>query len=534
MKQKKDTLQVVKMINHKGSSLLSCVFKATTLSVVFSLLFSLCSCAKNNNDFDGTRFAQTRHITVLVDSYTESETDYSVDSSLTAQYIREAVLRDCNIDVHFMESSKLNFQYGVSIDISYLSDYNLLNTYYRMNSIVNIAPYLDQYSTELSDLTDLLGDENVYSCTDDPSEVWYLSKKDFEPDSMVTFIRRDWLEKLGLDVPDSREELHDCLLAFRDNADILLGDDSSNMIPFFVDDNPGISAKPLFDSCLDTAINNKEFYENGCCRVTQDGYRDGLEILNEWYLQGLLPKDYQSIRPNTKEAYEPIENGYVGAFCAKYDYLYANGDRSHIKAFHEICGDESDYIAVNTFENSYGVYTSWQEDYLSGSDDKVFLPSTCSDPLACLVYLNWISKSDNISAIHNINSGSDANDPFDSDRYLITCQGFNSDAGLYDVQKADQAKQTAFEVQVIQRGNKCVRYNESIFEYINSEIDIVNAYPDSTRNFICSVVSAPEGDFDAVYNENYDDYLELGALWIVRVRENEWDNVVNKGIMLPR
>ena len=503
-----------------------------SMLIMFSMFLSFCSCSNNNDDFDGVRFAQTRHITVLVDSYTDFETDYTVNSSFVAQYIHETVLRDCNIDVSFIDSDKLLFQYGVSADISFVNNINALNTYYRMNSIINVAPYINNYSNDLSDLTNLLGDENLYSCTNDASEVWYLSPRDYEPDSIVTFIRLDWLDKLGLDVPHSREEFQSCLLAFRDNADLLLGDNASKMIPFFIDNDPAISAKPLIDSCLDTSIDDKEFYTNGYCRVTQEGYEEGLRILNDWYLQGLLPENYADIRPQTKESYEPIENGYVGAFCAKYDYLYSNGDNSHINSFHEMCGENADYVAVNTFENSKGEYTFWQEDYICENGYKIFLPSTCSDPLACLVYLNWISKSENIKKILDIESEND--DPFIGERYLLTCQGLTEPDNLSDIQSTESAKQTAFEVMCIQRGNKCVRYNEDIFKYVNSEVDLEHTYPNSTRRFICAVISAKNGEFDSVYSAQFDQYCGYGAEWIVRVRENEWENVIVRGVNLPR
>ncbi len=501
--------------------------------IMCSMVMSVCSCSKNEGDFDGTRFASTRKISVLVDSVDAFDSGLTVDSSGTARLIHDSVLRDCNIDVSFVESDKLDIRYGICADISFSNDVSILNTYYRMNSIINIAPYLENNKSSLSDLIELLGDENIYSCTDDPSEIWYLSERNYDSDARVTFIRSDWLKKLSLEEPTTREELYKCLVAFKDNSELLLGDDASEMIPFFIDNDPGISAKPLFDSCLDTSIDDMGFYENGYCRVTQEGYKDGLEILNEWYLQGLLPGDYQSIRPNTKESYEPIENGYVGAFCAKYDYLYVNGDNSHINVLHNNCGDNADYIAVNTFENCYGEYTSWEEEYLFEGGNKIFIPSTCSDPLACLVYLNWISNADNIKAILNANSGDNNIDPFTGDRYLLTCTGVNHIADMVDGSPVEQAKQTASEVQYIQRGNKCVRYNTSVFVYINTEIDIENTYPDSTKNFICKVIGSADGDFERVYNEQYEEYLTYGAYWIVGIRAGEWDKVMVRGAMIP-
>ena len=226
-------------------------------------------------------------------------------------------------------------------------------------------------------------------------------------------------------------------------------------------------------------------------------------------------------------------NIHVKKIDTKYDYLYVNGDNSHINVLHNNCGDNADYIAVNTFENCYGEYTSWEEEYLFEGGNKIFIPSTCSDPLACLVYLNWISNADNIKAILNANSGDNNIDPFTGDRYLLTCTGVNHIADMVDGSPVEQAKQTASEVQYIQRGNKCVRYNTSVFVYINTEIDIENTYPDSTKNFICKVIGSADGDFERVYNEQYEEYLTYGAYWIVGIRAGEWDKVMVRGAMIP-
>ncbi len=273
--------------------------KAIAFVLVIAFAISLCSCSFNNNDYDGKRFAKTRKISVMT----------SMPDDPLADYIHDKVLADCNIDIEFVSSGYFIMDYGVIPDISYMGNANKITTYYRMNSVLNIAPYLDEYDQNLTSLKELLGNENIYYCTDDPSEVWYLTPKRVVPDSQVTFIRKDWLEALNLEVPSTRVEFHDCLLAFRDNADILLGEDASEIIPFFIDNEPNISCKPLFDSFYDPSISDQEFYEHGYCRVTQPEYKEGLQTLNEWYHQNLLPEDYQLIRPNTKEAYEPIENG---------------------------------------------------------------------------------------------------------------------------------------------------------------------------------------------------------------------------------
>ncbi len=504
------------------------------VSLIASLLLSICSCFKKNTGFNGVRFSETRHITVAVDGkkwkdlYSDSDnSDINFSNSAVAKYIHDQLLLDCNIDIEFVDSRKCFISNGTAADVMYLYETDKINTYYRMNAILDMKPYLDQYKGSLSDLFLLLGN-NINLCESNGSEVWYLPACDLEPDAIVTFIRKDWLDKLGLEAPETREEFYNCITAFRDNADLLLGKDACSMIPFFVDCEPNISAKPVFDSCLDTAISDSDFYVNGYCRTTQEGYMDGLEILNSWYLEGLLPDDFMKIRPNTKEAYEPIENGYVGAFCAKYDYLYKNGDDSIISSLHMKCGENADYIAVNTFENCYGKYTYWHEDYIQDIDVKIFLPAICSDPLACLVYLNWISNQNHITKIQNITK-SNPDDPFTYERYLLTCPCPFPNGMEYDDSGAESARQKALEVEYIYRGTKCVGIGPKYFKYINTTIDYNSVYPGSTKEFVCCVISAPYGDFNTIFTSSYKEYLDNGALSICSLRQSQYEQVIERG-----
>ena len=107
------------------------------------------------------------------------------------------------------------------------------------------------------------------------------------------------------------------------------------------------------------------------------------------------------------------------------------------------------------------------------------------------------------------------------------------DLNIYDVHKAEKALKTAQDIKWIHRGSKCVRYNTDILKYVDTETDIIALYPDSTRYFVCSVISCGAGEFENVYSEQFDKYLKYGSYNIVAVRYYEWDKVMEKGIMLP-
>ena len=482
--------------------------------LIMSFSVAMCSCSTNDDDFDGIRFAKTKTISVLSDgSNPELE-----------QYIHNSVLEDCNIDVRFVSEDYYYQEYGVIPDVAYSYDLNSLTTFYKMNSVLDIAPILDEYGNSLYDLNAALGDCFV---EDNISEIWYLTPASVTPKAKITFIRADWLEELGLEAPTTREELYNCLATFRDNAEFLLGEDSSEMIPFFIDSEPNISCKPLFDSFYDTTISDEEFYEYGYCRAVQEGYSDGLAVLNEWYLEGLLPENFNTIIPGSKESYEPIENGFVGAFCADYDYLYKNGGNSLITALHENCGENANYIAVNTFENVDGDYTCWQEDYLETPIRYVYLPSTCTEPLACLVYLNWLSKPENAVSI-KANVAADYN----VYSYLLTFSDVQN-VELNSNEAAQAAKDTAEEVIYMSRVTKCVKYGPSIFTYVDSNYDIKTLFPESLCLYTYTAITAPEGCFEEIASGAFETYVNSGAGVIYNIRSVEWNKVMVEGNMRP-
>ena len=176
------------------------------------------------------------------------------------------------------------------------------------------------------------------------------------------------------------------------------------------------------------------------------------------------------------------------------------------------------------------MYVSWQEDYLNEEGLKIFLPSTCSEPLACLVYLNWISNAENINNIKKLSS----TDPFTYERYLITDRKMQLNNDVYDEAEYELSKQIAMEVNPVHHENLCVRYGPDVFRYYDTEIDYAVVYPDSTSIFLENVICAGEGEFDSVYEKQYETYITSGIKFLCLLRDNEWEKVMVQGNREPR
>lgn len=94
-------------------------------------------------------------------------------------------------------------------------------------------------------------------------------------------IRKDWMDDLGLETPTTYDELHDVLAAFRDEK----GADAALVLP--------VSAMNDFITGGFCATNG--FYVvDGEIKFgpMEQGYREYLELMNQWYEEGLIYKDY--------------------------------------------------------------------------------------------------------------------------------------------------------------------------------------------------------------------------------------------------
>ncbi len=123
----------------------------------------------------------------------------------------------------------------------------------------------------------------------------------------IPMIRKDWLDQLGLEIPQTTEELHDALLAFKTNE---LGDGIT--IPFLAKDWVlKQNATVLFGARVETRATGRMVNdENGVFTNgwLSDDFRTAVTEYSKWYDEGLLAQDIFTI-DNPLEKYFPTDQG---------------------------------------------------------------------------------------------------------------------------------------------------------------------------------------------------------------------------------
>ena len=521
--------------------------------------FSVCAQAEELTD---GKFAETKHITVEVyDRGIDGGSD--VTNNMYTEYIKKGMLEDHNVEVEFVavprwtEVEQINnlLAAGTAPDLCVTYDLPTIKTYSAMGGVCDMSELVETYKDDLPNLWNWLTETNIYWDKDPATgELYDIETKLANQNRTNCFVRRDWLDKLGLEAPTTKEEFYNMLCAFRDNAETLLGDDADKMIPFSVSYDVGWRASTLIESFLDPEMSDKEFYVNGFDdrKLTENGVRDAIELLNTWYNEGLMWKDFALYTAGDTTEDDMMKAGYVGAFIHNWDYPYRNGADSIQANLQRLVGEDAAYVAIDPFEDKNGTHTKW----IAGPiDRKVFFPITNEEPLACLLYLDWLSVPEHLEylqigdegvtheklesgAVKIIAATGDAiqNSGFNID-YTLTCNGLHL---VDDEQTALSIAYSYAEVdpELVEIANAVAKVDTREGKNANcGTIDAENGMTEtlnSKRDILLDTsVSAAADAFADTFDNAMADYLGSGGQAIMDERAAAWEATYGDTDMLP-
>ncbi len=533
------------------------------------MCFSLAACGSkeeevsSGTEFKDGKFVDTVKITVEVyDRGNDGGSDPT--NNMYTDFIKKGMKDTYNVDVEFVavsrweEIQQINnlLAGGTAPDICLTYDYPTIQTYAGMEGVLELNQYLEEYKDQLPNLYNWLGDTNIYWDQDpNTKELWAIEGKRADIKRINTFVRQDWLDKLGMKAPTTTAEFEKMLVAFQDNAKVLLGDDADKMIPFSISYDVGWRAANIIESIIDPAMTDKEYYVNGFDdrMYTQNGTKDAIKLLNKWYNDGLIWKDFALYGSGDTTEDDMIKAGYIGAFMHNWDYPFRNGEDSIQANLKRIVGEDAAFVAIDCFENSNGDYA--KRAYSSAGDRKIFFPATNDEPLASLLYLDWISTPENIEYLQigdegvthtKLAGGGISIIPATGDAIqnsgqnidlTITCNGLN-------LMNAEDTKKSA-------------AYNYAGVDpsYVQTSIDVALNDAITVKNVNVGAISAEEGmgtslgekrdiafdksviasaaDFDKVWDDNMKDYLKAGGQKIMDERKEKWEATFGESDMLP-
>lgn len=192
---------------------------------------------------------------------------------------------------------------GEQIDL--ITNWDLSQEYIQTELIVKLNDLLDEYE---SDNIKANIPESAWVGVKKLDDIWGLPSRSVLPNAPITyfFIRRDWMDKLGLDMPKSTDDLKEILRAFtEDDPDGNGVDDTYGMAHV---GETTINALMLFfgvDCFREDIVDGNKLVS----QAMTDRARQAFAEIRSWNKSGYL---YQDSIANTKAANEMLCNNKVG------------------------------------------------------------------------------------------------------------------------------------------------------------------------------------------------------------------------------
>jgi putative aldouronate transport system substrate-binding protein len=313
-------------------------------------------------------------------------------------WVKEKVKKDLNIDITFVPVGRWSentdivnlMAAGNAPDLCSTYNMDMINEFRDKGGIFELSPYIDSY---LPDYKKLLGKDPSFPGRDliyrdqDPR-----TKKIYSVRNYVTylarrnvFIRKDWLDKLKMPVPQNISQFYQALKAFRDKDPGNVG--KNRVVPLGVNQDVRWGLADFIHHYFPKNLSARDYWINSIADryITIPGYKNGVKEMNKWYNEGLIYKDFP-LMVTADDFYNQIKSGVVGAFCQNWDFIYRTDMNILVDLRKNVPG--ADYIPISITNNKQ-------------VSDKpglwIFIPQSSPNKDAALKYLNWLSKPENYS-----------------------------------------------------------------------------------------------------------------------------------------
>ncbi len=197
--------------------------------------------------------------------------------------------------------------YGGNNITTYFMEYGPDGAFYALNDYWDYLPNFRAYLDDNPDVEAVITayDGNIY-------HIPYIQDGDT---ARTWFIRMDWLDNLGLEVPTTVQELEDVLIAFRD--DDPNGNGLKDEIPYFNDKyTEMMRLVNLWDArCYGQDASTERVIprEDGTVyhAWTADEFKTGIYNISRWYDMGLIDKEIFTKGNAARREYLPGDIGGV-------------------------------------------------------------------------------------------------------------------------------------------------------------------------------------------------------------------------------
>jgi putative aldouronate transport system substrate-binding protein len=468
-------------------------------------------------------------------------------------WIKEKILKDENIIVNFVAVPRFTETEALinlmaagtppDVGITYAQD-NITN-WAQQGGVFDLAPYID---TTLKDLKAFLGPDEALPGRDmirrqmdnSTGQVFSIPARRMNVAMRNFFIRKDWLDKLGLPLPKTTQQYYDALVAFKEQDPGNVGKD--RVIPFIIGTDVRWEAGNLTESFIDPKLDPKERWITTVAerQFLVPGYKEGVRFLNKMYNAGLIHRDFPLNNTSSAQT-DLIKSGVVGSFSQNWDQIFREGDAILTDLKRNI--PTADLVPVDCMTSSDGLTHKASYD---AAGVFFFIPKAAKNPDAAMRYINWLSKYENYhfiqtgpeGIVHTIVDGVPKLNPAAGDGWIQnSAQNIDYTMmmnGLFLSTREESIKAIAagypWPADVVSNAYNMALTNAQPGMVVLTATPLTAVGPvnqtlvDKGVVIFTESISAPANRFDAVYDAGVADWRASGADAVVAERRAKYPN----------
>lgn len=371
---------------------------ALAVTLASSMLLGACSAGKTDAGNGGGAAAPGETTTLKVEIFDRgnSPAGYTITNSYLTNLVQDRFGTPNNINVEFVpvprseETQKLNVLMASKSevpDIVFTYDSGTFNRYAEQGGLTDLTDLIDEHAPNLKQF---LG-EATLAYGQYKGQQFAIPGRRLVLGKYAGYIRQDWLDKLGLPVPQTTEQLYETLKAIKEKDP---GDTGGRVIPFGVS-LAAAQYEPLIWSFIEPLTEEQSY------TLTQQlgssdyptllpGFKDALQFMNKLYNEGLLSRDF-GLDKDKKQLWQDMQNGLVGYYTEDAGELYftANGGYENLQK--NVPG--AVMTPVDAFTNAEGKHA---KPAYAPNAMYVMIPKSSKNAEAALKYLDWMASGTNL------------------------------------------------------------------------------------------------------------------------------------------
>lgn len=356
-------------------------FSLLILTILFSVFF-----------INLNVFSKAKPVELKIEVFERAIPGYQADNNFWTKWIQQNFGDPNNITVKFVtvvraqETEKLNMLMaaGDAPDLVFTYDPDVVYNYVTQGGLTDLGDLVKKYG---KDLEKYLGPDLMKVGVFDGKQ-YAIPAKRVLTGCFSTFIRKDWLDILGLPVPTTRDQWYQALKAFKEKDPGKIGSDKVIPLAINIDVNGNITwcIEPLMDSFKDPKITEEQ--EQCYPRWLKPGTKDGMKFMNKMFNEGLISPEFALDR-DAKISDKDTSQGRVGSLISQYDYPYRPTPGLEVELEKNVANGK--LIPIDPLLNAAG--KKYKRVY-PPNGFYIMIPKASKRGVEAMKYLNWMSKPD--------------------------------------------------------------------------------------------------------------------------------------------